>query len=204
MKVAATIQSRRLLLLLLALCCGLAAIIFVEVTAPPPPVPAALVPPATIAANPADARSASFSLPPLTAYAEVAQRPLFSETRRPAPESADSDPAAANFSLVGTIISGGDRRALVAHGQPPRTERLVEGQSVDGWTVESILDDRVVLRRVDTRLEVKVKNQPNSPSPQGTFQQIPTGLVRAAPQSNLPGSIVNRAPGLPPAAGGGK
>lgn len=193
-------RSQRLLLLLLALCFGLAGVIYVEATEPPLPLPADTAPRATATPDVAGAGRPSFSLPPLNAYAEVAARPLFTETRRPAPGALAGDPASANFTLVGIIISGSDRHALMAHGQPPRTERIVEGQSVDGWTVESILSDRIVLRRVDTRIEVKAKNTSGA---SGSSQRPPASLLGALPQ-NAPGSFVNRPTRGSPTASGGR
>jgi hypothetical protein len=197
-------QSRRLLLLLLALCGCLLGVIYLEAAGSALPAPPEIAPRAPAASDAAGAGNARFALPPLNTYAEVTQRPLFAETRRPAPGSA-VDPAAASFTLVAIIISGDDRHALLAHGQPPQTERIVEGQSVDGWTVESILSDRVVLRRVDTRMEVTAKSKatlaPASPAPAASVRPLPNGMVRAAPQ--FPPPVLNRAPGVPPPASGG-
>jgi hypothetical protein len=146
-------------LLLAAGCAVLVGLVYVELDAPDiePPAKAAVA-----AAQEPEKRPVSdpsFSMPPLRSFAGVLSRPLFSETRRPPLQPvAGADTRAATFTLVGTILSAQERHALVEHGQPPRLERISEGQDIDGWTVEQILADRVVFSRADARIEVKAKD----------------------------------------------
>lgn len=155
--------GRRARLLLLALCLGLCGVIFLETrgdpigaaayaTTPPPRKPASIRP-----------APASFVMPPLRAYAEVTARPLFSRTRRPPVASATATDAS-GFTLIGIVISSSERHALVEHGRPPHLERIGEGQELEGWTAEQILPDRVVLRRGDTRVDLKAREKPRAPS----------------------------------------
>ena len=99
---------------------------------------------------------AGFAMSPLGAYAAVLERPLFSRTRRPAAQ-AGLLPASSSFTLVAIVISGDDRHALLASGQPAKTVRVTAGEDVGGWTVESILADRVIVRHGDQREEVKAR-----------------------------------------------
>ena len=75
---------------------------------------------------------------------------------------------------------------------------MVEDQDLDGWTVEAILVDRVVLRHADTRLEVKAKDAPPNPT-QMNLAPAPTppippkgpgataaGSIQANPQAAAP------------------
>jgi len=148
-------------LLLAALALVLGAVIYVESldAARAPPAPTARAPePASDAAAAADGR---FAMPPLRSFAEVLARPLFSSTRRPMTGAAPAgDAPGSGLVLVGIVIAPGDQHALIEHGQPPRLERVVEGQEVEGWTVEAILPDAVGLRRADQRLELKAKDAP--------------------------------------------
>ena len=104
-----------------------------------------------------------FALPPAATYAAIEARPLFSDTRRPAAGIAAAPEARAHFLLVGTIISKHGRVALIRHGQPARVDHVAEGQSLDGWTIRSILPDRVVFGRGQARLELKEKADGSPP-----------------------------------------
>lgn len=87
-----------------------------------------------------------FSLPPIQRFSAVTARPLFVEDRRPVPESAGPSLGPwSSLTLAGIVIAPGSREALIRHGRPAVVVHLREGQSVDGWTVRSILSDRVVL-----------------------------------------------------------
>jgi hypothetical protein len=149
-------------LLLALLCAALGGAIYVESAPPAAETAAAARSPATRAAQ-APAREATFAMPPLASYREVVERPLFSETRRPAPKSvAAADPRAAGLTLKATLLSTSDPHpfALMEHGQPPKQDRISVGSEIEGWTVEAILLDRIVLARGDTRVEIKVKDEP--------------------------------------------
>lgn len=159
-------RHRRAPFALAALAAALGALIYLE------SVPPAIELPADAAAGPdlkpgAPAPETSgFAMPPLRSFAEVLARPLFSPTRRPSLDApAAGDARSSGFTLVGIVISSGEHHALIEHGQPPRLERVVEGQELDGWTVEAIAPDAVALRRADQRLELKAKDAP-PPAPQ--------------------------------------
>jgi general secretion pathway protein N len=101
---------------------------------------------------------APFVLPPIESYAEVMARPLFSASRRPAPQQVAQrgslEPA--SLALTGIILSSQSRTALVQEAKSPKPIRLAEGQEVQGWTVQSILPDRIVIRRGTLEQEVKL------------------------------------------------
>jgi general secretion pathway protein N len=162
--IAVSLAGQRGAALLLALlCCALAAIIAIELGgdaggAATPSLDAA-------PARPLPPLPAAFGLPPLSSYAEVAERPLFSATRRRRPEEAGQDllGKSSSFVLVGVVISQAGRVALVQHGHPGELARLGEGQAVEGWAVQSILPDRVVLQHGATEYELKLKDLPAAP-----------------------------------------
>ncbi|MCU1280090.1 MAG: hypothetical protein JWM53_3636 [bacterium] len=122
----------------------------------------AAVPSRLAAAPRQETASSAFSMPPLGSLREVVDRPLFSESRRPAPAEAPKEPAAKppNLTLVGVFLSVERRQALIERGQPPRVEWISERQKLDGWTVEAIGPDRIVLVRTDARHEIVVKDRP--------------------------------------------
>jgi general secretion pathway protein N len=98
-----------------------------------------------------------FAMPPISAYAPVLARPLFSPTRRPSAQ-AGALPASSSFTLVAIVISADDRHALLGSGQPIKVTRVAEGEDIGGWTVEAILPDRVIVRRGDQHEEIKPKD----------------------------------------------
>lgn len=123
-------------------------------------------PPSHSAAAPRhETAPSAFTMPPLASLREVVDRPVFSESRRPAPAEAPKEPAAKlpNLALVGILLSVDRRQALVERGQPPRVEWVSERQDLDGWTVDAIGPDRIVLVRTNARHEIVIKDRPGKP-----------------------------------------
>jgi general secretion pathway protein N len=144
---------------LVSLCLGLSITVYGELTED------GSTPVGSVAGGVAEASRAAvtqaeapFALPPIESYAEVTARPLFSASRRPAPQQAAQrgslEPA--SLALIGIIISSQSRIALVQEAKSPKPIRLTEGQEVQGWTVQSILPDRIVIRRGTLEQEVKL------------------------------------------------
>ncbi len=153
--------------LLAVLCGGLSVIVFLEL-APLPADPGARAAAARTQQKPALATASEprFTLPPLRDFGEVLARPVFSETRRPPAPEAAAPGATPPFALVGVVLTATERHALLEHGLPPHIDRFAEGQEVDGWAVEAVQLDRVVLRRGDNRVEVKAKDKAAPSTPQ--------------------------------------
>jgi len=137
----------------LALCAGLGGIVALELSSSLPfapqvtaALPAAPLP--DIAPEPA-----AFEPPPITAFGEISQRPLFSTSRRPfVPEPESEGPTApdeqVSIELVGTLLTEEGRAALLQPaGQAARW--LHTGQKIAGWQVETIERDRITLRLDD-------------------------------------------------------
>jgi hypothetical protein len=109
-----------------------------------PPIPAAsgALPPQ------ASAQAPLISLPPAASFAEITQRPLFNQARRPEPpDLGRQGPATGrpNLTLLGIVMSGNTHYALIRHGNPAKVESLAEGQAIDGWQIQTIGKDRVSL-----------------------------------------------------------
>ncbi|MBV9863378.1 MAG: hypothetical protein JO267_14665 [Alphaproteobacteria bacterium] len=85
------------------------------------------------------------SLPPLASFAAIAERPLFSPSRRPSMTDRGSAAAAlaGRYRLLGLVTTRDGRRALMADGS--RTVELGEGDAVEGWSIKRIEQDRLVL-----------------------------------------------------------
>jgi hypothetical protein len=160
---------------LLAGCAAAGALLAWELVQPLPSSPARAT-----AAGPAAAQSLSGRAPaveappgppPLAALREVVERPLFSDTRRPAPPEAPKEAAPAKplaASVLGIFLAPGARRAVLEVGQPPQVVRVGEGDRVEGWTVSRITIDSVELARGSARQEIRVKDRPTkgaSPKP---------------------------------------
>lgn len=109
------------------------------------------------------------------AYAAIAERPLFSPTRRPvtAPlQAGTSQPrkSLAKFVLSGIIIvSPEEKIALLREAKSPDTQRLSEGQEIAGWRIEKILPDRVILVSGDETAEIELWSE-RQPPPRQTRQ----------------------------------
>ena len=109
-----------------------------------------------------------FSLAPLQDYAEVVQRPLFSRTRHRAANADEAAPVPAeDMTLVGVVISGAERIALIRSGQNPgKVSRVRYGQEFNGWIVRSIGTDKVVLDKDGDSNALTLRKSANSvPAP---------------------------------------
>lgn len=119
----------------------------------PPEVPAAVSPEASIVASAPDEAAQlgdtrTFSPRPIETYAGIEARPLFMSSRRPQPPSA---PAAGGQSghdslmLAGVILMRDKRIAMIETKRTAGVAVVHEGESVEGWRVDEIAADRVVI-----------------------------------------------------------
>lgn len=83
---------------------------------------------------------------------DILDRPLFFPSRRPVPpqkiavaEAKAAPEPPLNFVLIGTILTGPVRTALVKPEREPSVE-IKQGQVVNGWTISSIDADRIMVR----------------------------------------------------------
>lgn len=125
---------------------------------PASPPPQAMPSAAALAPSAAPPR---FTMPPLARYREVTERPLFVRSRRPdGAESGHTAEPASELSLVGIVISPTGRQALLQFGNPSKLVQVKEGQTIDGWTVESIRPNLVLVRQGGTLARVAPKDLP--------------------------------------------
>jgi len=118
---------------------------------------AALGTPAASGTAPVAAESPALGelLEPMDAYAEIVERPLFIDTRRP-PEPAPEVAAAApppppprplRATLTSIVITPERHLALVVDHASKRSVRLAEGADFAGWQVERIENEQVIFRQ---------------------------------------------------------
>lgn len=102
------------------------------------------------------------SIPPLPTYRELLARPLFMETRRPAPRAAAGQPVqrvepGTKWKLTGIIVAGADSHVFVQGIRDKAILRLDTGQMLDGWRVSEITPQYVKFTSGDreSRLELR-------------------------------------------------
>ncbi len=105
-------------------------------------------------------------LPGLDDLAEVVERPLFSQSRRPAPPEAQADVPAAKdgqqfaYGLSGIVITSGREMALLSHARTREIRQVRLGGIVDGWKVTAISADQVTLSRGGETQALKLIDRP--------------------------------------------
>ena len=195
-----------LIIVLAVLALALAALLAAEfLLGGPPAVPASVKRTA-----PADAKL----LPPLAAvapeqaYPETAARPLFTPTRRPAPEAvAVAQPTfqKGQFVLLGVIIVGNTRTAMLREKANGRLHRVEVGREVNGIRVSQVDRDTVTLAQgTETEtLPLSVQRPggapgtPGQPAPQ---PPVPTASSMTGPFGATGATgVPTQAPGMPPA-----
>jgi hypothetical protein len=172
-RMAVILTAWRLPLLLMALCVALAIGLAGIVGAPVAP---SAGPSRETEATADDAvADRSFELEPLASFAAIVERPLFSRSRRPQPlRNATADArtgnAGAPFLLSGVIIAGATRVAFLQPRSQPKTLRVLEGETVDGWKIEKILPQRVVIGNGEAREELFLQDRITPTTPDGRLQ----------------------------------
>lgn len=116
-----------------------------------------------------------YRLPAQGKYHEIDARPLFVATRRPEPpipeEPAAEPPPSGpekKFLLLGVAISPvGTIVLLRPEGPNAKTVRVKPGEMLDGWALDKVFPNRVVIRQGQTTRELKLarQNRPTRPKP---------------------------------------
>lgn len=105
--------------------------------------------------------------PPLATTAEIVERPLFRENRRPyepprKPQQENPEPKAEQLpapevEVTGVILTPRTKAVIYRPKDGKRSERAAVGEQIDGWTVEKITDDGIVLVQGERRTTVPLK-----------------------------------------------
>jgi hypothetical protein len=150
-----------LLTLVLGLLCliagGLVAVDLIPT--PPPPLPAETPAPASgkvphgEGPNPEED---DFSLPALSHYRVITERPLFVKSRQPASEDAGTPNTPAQnegqlsqYALTAVIIGPEQQFAILRAQAEGKLSRVTSGQEFQGWTLKQVAGDAVVFGRHD-------------------------------------------------------
>ena len=167
----------RLALLLLVLCGGLALTVAYELYGTPRGAS-----PRTPVTQGAD-RGALQPLPEITygkkqLYDRVVADNLFSPERRPAPDIGPTGPAQRprrsaglpGFALKGIVITPEGRSALIKLDRERDYRKVVKGEIIQGWILESIAADSVTVKKEGTSTVVRLK-APKSSKPRAIRRQ---------------------------------
>lgn len=152
-----------------------------------------------------------FHPPPSENFDEINARPVFDRAR--APIAADTTTSIGSFSgsstsppavsLVGIIIDGPRRIAMIRSSVAPVATSVSLGDSIQGWKVDEIDPDRIVLRSGSDKAEVRL-SQSRSPNAAGAtatppgFGPRPSVTPGAAPGAVVvppPGAVMAQPPG---------
>jgi hypothetical protein len=141
-------------------------------------------------------------------YDVISDRPLFSESRRP-PERLPEDEAGPtadtlrHINLTGVIITPARKTALLYSQHSPDTINLQEGQSIEGWRLDKVLHDRIVLSHDGETTEINIwdltRPRPPRRQPPAPARPAKERAAKAAPSKDAPGKAAP-AKRKPPAA----
>ncbi len=123
-----------------------------------------------------------------TAYPEMAERPLFISTRRPAPPANTTAAVAmkkGQFRLAGTAVNDSTSYVFLFELAANKTHRIAKGAEVNGIRVDVVDATRVVLKQGDEIEELRLTALPS-----------PRGAQIVALNPAIPG-----APGMPGVGG---
>ncbi len=101
----------------------------------------------------------SFVMAPAESFSAILERPLFSPTRRPPAEGTvtiESGEPELEVTVVGIIISSEEQIAIIKPKGGSRFIRLSEGDSFQGWNLETIEPDRITFRRGDIEEHIEL------------------------------------------------
>jgi hypothetical protein len=186
--------SRRYPLFLALLCAILAVVLVVELTTGDEDdiADVGATPPVKLRPGEPDQEDETqygFVMPAQHTYAEVSERPLFLRSRRPLPpelETREETPAQtsrAAFVLSGVILTDTQRMALLQTQSSPKIARVEEGQEYEGWTVEAIHPNKVVMRRGEEVSEIVLEDKARKPSPRDRRSARKRSMPKQMPET---------------------
>jgi len=152
------------------------------------------------------------TVPDEDSFAAIVERPLFSPSRRPgqaapasAPKTDEASQAKAppDIVLIGTIVSGNERVALVEITDGSKIVQVRERGEVSGWTALLIEDGRVVFRRGKTEEELVLRYEqavpPDKiPPPVSAAKPAVQPAGNAQPDSDVQSPVASPEPAEPP------
>ena len=116
----------------------------------------------------------TLDIPSLSEFKATLDRPLFSESRRPAEPETDDETGdtpeqtpkeAVPVRLSAVIIEQDEKSALLEETKSRTSKRVREGEAFEGWTLVEVREDAVVLVSGGKRSEVELRNFDVPPPP---------------------------------------
>ena len=134
----------------------------------------------------------AFSLPAVGAFKETVERPVFMESRRPAPPAPpgaavkSEPPPPISLKLMGILSTPEGQMVLIADAKG-KYRRLKPKETVEGWEIVEIMGDRVRLHQagIDEDLPL-VKKHPKGSNPAAQTPGAPANANQGQP--GQPGS----------------
>jgi hypothetical protein len=114
---------------------------------------------------------ASLQIPPVVAYREVVERPLFTGSRRPPEEPEETVESVravqlgSKWKLTGIVVAGDDSFAHVTGIRDQKTVRLKIGEALDGWKLEEIAPDQIVFSSATDRVALRLHEEKKEARP---------------------------------------
>jgi len=143
----------------------------------------------TIAWHPSglDVALGSVPSPPANTFGRINERPIFNPTRKPVtptPKAGEAPARPPDATLIGVIIDGQNRLALVRTSASPLEVSVTVGASLGPWTVTTIEPDHISLRAGTNETEIRLNANHGSAS--GTLPDQPSNATEPASPSTTP------------------
>lgn len=131
---------------------------------------------------------------PLLRYAEIMERPVFIDARRPEEDEAAAPPAPPAsdqpLNLIGVVLLPNNAAALLRPEEPnAKVLRVPRGGMVGGWLLETVQAGKVVLRKGNEVRELALIRPVTPPRPVARIAPQRAGALPAPPPSAPPPSV---------------
>jgi len=155
----------RLMLVTIAM---LSAIVVVEVLLLSPGPQFGLADNETVTAKPADIVNVdTITFPSLPTYRELLTRPLFTDTRKPAPkpaaQAAQGVDLGKKWKLTGIIVAGDDSHVFLQGVRDKSVRRLDAGAVLDGWELVEIAPEYAMFRSAGREATLELRKDADKP-----------------------------------------
>lgn len=132
-----------------------------------PPSPSVITPEASqTPQSPLPVKKDDFSLPPLSQFQAIVERPLFLQSRRPIPgATTETSPIASKetrlnqYSLTAVVIVPDKRLALLRSTTDKKIHKIEEGQDLQGWKLKEIKDESALFQQVNESQELRLQRK---------------------------------------------
>ncbi|HZC03642.1 MAG TPA: hypothetical protein VE844_20525 [Gammaproteobacteria bacterium] len=154
-----------------------------------PPSPSVITPEASrTPQSPLPVKKDDFSLPSLSQFQAIVERPLFLQSRRPIPgATTETSPTASKetrlnqYSLTAVVIVPDKRLALLRSTTDKKIHKIEEGQDLQGWKLKEIKDESALFQQVNENQELRLQRK--TPPQFASNKQRPIATPPTAPDS---------------------